>query len=55
MSSVIANEFGEALEELHLASLVNIALVLLVLTVLVNAVARLLIWGAVARQGGGDG
>ncbi len=52
MSSVIANEFGEALDELQLASLVNIALVLLVLTVLVNAVARLLIWGTVARTEG---
>lgn len=55
MSSVIANEFGEALEQLQLASLVNIALVLLVLTIAVNAVARLLIWGTAVRTAGETG
>jgi phosphate transport system permease protein len=47
MASVIANEFTEATGKLHLAALVEIALVLFALTVVVNAVARLLVlWAA---------
>lgn len=52
MSAVLANEFAEATGALHTAALTEIALVLLVLTVLVNALARLLIWGTVARTTG---
>jgi phosphate transport system permease protein len=44
MAAVIANEFTEAETPLHYASLTYVALLLFVLTVLVNAVARLLIW-----------
>jgi phosphate transport system permease protein len=44
MAAVIANEFTEAVGDLHLAALAYVALVLFVLTVLVNAAARLLIW-----------
>jgi phosphate transport system permease protein len=49
MSAVLANEFAEATDELHRGTLVGIALVLLVLTLAVNALARLMIWGS-ARQ-----
>lgn len=52
MSAVLANEFAESTGAIHLAALTEIALVLLVLTVLVNAFARLLIWGTVARTTG---
>lgn len=44
MASVIANEFSEATDDLYLSALVEIGLVLLIVTVIVNACARLLVW-----------
>ena len=44
MASIIANEFTEATYELYLQSLVEIALVLFVLTLLLNLIARFFIW-----------
>ena len=44
MASVLANEFTEATSDLYLSALVEIGLILLVLTVVVNALARLLVW-----------
>ncbi len=44
MAAVIANEFSEAATELHISSLTYVALLLFLVTVLVNAGARLLIW-----------
>ena len=44
MASVIANEFSEATDDLYLSALVEIGLALLIVTVLVNALARLLVW-----------
>ena len=44
MASVIANEFAEATSDLYVAALVEIALLLLAVTVIVNALARLLVW-----------
>lgn len=49
MASIIANEFTEATYELYLQSLVEIALVLFVLTLLLNFIARFLVW-RVARR-----
>jgi phosphate transport system permease protein len=43
MASVIANEFTEATGELHLAALAEIGLLLFVVTVCLNIVARLLV------------
>ncbi|HUZ21142.1 MAG TPA: phosphate ABC transporter permease subunit PstC [Acidimicrobiales bacterium] len=43
MSSIIANQFTEATEPFHLASLIAIAVLLLVVTALVNVAARLLV------------
>jgi phosphate transport system permease protein len=51
MAAAIANEFSEAVENIHLSALSYVALTLFVVTVLVNAAARLLIW-RVARGGG---
>ena len=52
LASVIANEFSEATSRLHLASLIEIALVLFVITLLVNAIARLIIyWSTGGRRG----
>jgi phosphate transport system permease protein len=48
MAAVIANEFTEAADRLYLNALIEIGLVLFVITLLVNAGSRLLIW-AMAR------
>jgi phosphate transport system permease protein len=44
MASAIANEFTEAVGDMHLSALAYVAFVLFIVTVLVNAAARLLIW-----------
>ena len=44
MSSVIANEFTEATGELYLSALIHIALVLFAVTIVVNALARALVY-----------
>jgi len=53
MASVIANEYGEASSELHFSALTEIGLALFIVTIIVNALARLLVWavtrGAPAR------
>jgi len=43
MAAVLANEFTEATSDLYLSALVEIGLVLFVITLLVNGIARLLI------------
>jgi phosphate transport system permease protein len=48
MASVIANEYAEASGDLHLSALTEIGLALFVVTIVVNALARLLVW-AVTR------
>jgi phosphate transport system permease protein len=49
MAAVIANEFTEAADELYLSALVEIGLVLFVITLIVNALSRLLIWTMARR------
>lgn len=44
MASVIANEFTEATDDIYLAALAEIGLLLFVVTLLLNIVARLLVW-----------
>ena len=44
MASVVANEFTEATSDLYVSALVEVGLLLLVVTIVVNAVARLLVW-----------
>jgi len=44
MASVIANEFTEATGALYLSALIQIALVLFAVTIVVNALARSLVW-----------
>jgi phosphate transport system permease protein len=48
MASVIANEYAEASGDLHLSALTEIGLALFIVTIVVNAMARLLVW-AVTR------
>ena len=44
MAAVIANQFAEASDALHLSALVEIGLVLFTITLGVNVISRLLIW-----------
>jgi phosphate transport system permease protein len=44
MAAVIANEFTEATDDLHLHALIEIGLVLFIITLAVNSASRLLIW-----------
>jgi phosphate transport system permease protein len=44
MASVVANEFTEATSDLYVSALVEVGLLLLVVTIVVNAFARLLVW-----------
>jgi phosphate transport system permease protein len=44
MASVIANEFTEATFDLYLNALIEVGLILFVISLLINLVARLLIW-----------
>jgi phosphate transport system permease protein len=54
MAAAIANEFSEAVGDLHLSALAYVALVLFLVTVLVNAGARLLIWRVARGSGAGS-
>jgi phosphate transport system permease protein len=54
MASVIANEFSEAADDTYRSALIEIGLALFLVTIVVNILARLLVWavtrGAPARQ-----
>ncbi len=49
MASLIANEFSEATNDLHLSALMAVGAILFVITLIVNAIARWLVW-SVARN-----
>jgi phosphate transport system permease protein len=49
MASIIANEFAEAVTKLHSQALIEVGLVLFVITLILNMIARLLVW-RVARR-----
>ncbi|HEV2131759.1 MAG TPA: phosphate ABC transporter permease subunit PstC [Longimicrobiaceae bacterium] len=51
MASVLANEFAEASSDLYLAALMEIGLLLFGITIIVNSIARLLVWRASLRGG----
>ena len=44
MAAVLANEFTEAADDLYLNALIEIGLVLFIITLVVNALSRVLIW-----------
>lgn len=52
MASVIANEFTEATDDLYLSALVQIGLALFLVTLIVNALARLLVWSITGGTAG---
>ena len=49
MASVIANEFTEATSNIYLSSLIEVALLLFVITIILNSVARLIVWGVTKK------
>jgi phosphate transport system permease protein len=49
MASVIANEFAEATTSMYTSALIEVALVLFVVTILLNALARLIVWSVTRR------
>jgi phosphate transport system permease protein len=53
MASAIANQFVEADSELYFSAIVEIALVLLLVGIIVNALARLLIRRSIADRPAG--
>ena len=53
MASLIANEFSEASNDLHLSALMAVGFVLFVITIIVNAIARWLVWSV--SRGSGEG
>ena len=50
MASVLANEFSEATGDLYLSALIEIGLALFLVTIVVNALARLLVWSVTRGQ-----
>src|SRR6059058_2482882 len=53
LASVIANEFTEATADIYLSSLVELGLILFLVTFVVNAFARLLVWRVTRRTAAG--
>ena len=49
MASVLANEFSEATTNLYLSALIEIGLILFGVTIILNAVARIVVWGVTKR------
>ncbi len=52
LASAIANEFSEATDDLYLSALIEIGLALFLVTIVVNAIARLLVWVVTRGQPG---
>ncbi len=51
IASAIANEFTEATTETYRHALVELGLILFIITFIINATARLLVWGVTRGQG----
>jgi phosphate transport system permease protein len=51
MASLIANEFSEATSDLHVSALMAVGAGLFVVTLIVNAIARWLVWRTGRAQG----
>ena len=52
IASVIANEFTEATEAIYLSALVELGLILFLVTFIINAAARLLVWSVTRSTSG---
>jgi len=54
IASKVASEFNEASGELYVGSLIELALVLFAITLVVNIIARLLVWRSISVRGTGE-
>jgi phosphate transport system permease protein len=54
LASAIANEFTEATSDLYLSALVELGLVLLIVGMILNVIARALVLGTTQRRFGSD-
>jgi phosphate transport system permease protein len=52
IASVIANELAEATDELHTSALIEVGLILFLVTFIINAIARLLVWSVSRKTSG---
>jgi phosphate transport system permease protein len=52
IASAIANEFTEATQDLYLSALVELGLILFLVTFVVNAIARILVWSVTRKTSG---
>jgi phosphate transport system permease protein len=50
IAAVLANEFSEATGNIHRSALVEIGLALFLVTIVVNALARLMVWTVTRGQ-----
>jgi phosphate transport system permease protein len=49
MASIIANEFAEAVTQLHSQALIEVGFILFMMTLLLNMLARFLVWRVASR------
>jgi phosphate transport system permease protein len=52
MASIIANEFREATTSIHVSALIHVGLVLMIISLIVNVMARLLVWSVASGPAG---
>lgn len=52
IASAVANEFTEATQDLYLSALVELGLILFLVTFVVNAIARILVWNVTRKTTG---
>jgi phosphate transport system permease protein len=52
IASAIANEFTEATSDIYLQSIIELGLILFIITFIINALARLMVWRITRAQGG---
>ena len=49
MASVLANEFAEASSQIYVSALIEIALLLFIITIILNSIARLIVWSVTKK------
>jgi phosphate transport system permease protein len=49
MARVLANEFAEASSEIYVSALIEIALLLFIITIILNSIARLVVWSVTKK------
>lgn len=49
MASVLANEFAEASSEIYVSALIEIALLLFIMTIVLNSIARFIVWSVTKK------